>query len=88
MKDTSVIPKGIYCYGVQDGKRVRCPYWSLRDDQPEQHNGYCSFLERGDWEVKIPPDFPPHFPTSCLSLLWDAVKECGINEDYDEDEPE
>lgn len=81
-KDTSVIPKGYYCYD-ENGK---CPYWDLRDDQPNQMNGYCNFLGRGDWEVDIPEDFPPHFPVSCLSLLWDSVKECSENTDFDEDE--
>ena len=40
MKDTSVIPNGIYCYD-ENGK---CPYWSLREDLPEQYNGFCDFL--------------------------------------------
>jgi len=66
MKDKSVIPEGIYCHGVNGV----CPYWSSREDKPEQENGYCSFLEMGDWN-----DEP-------LTLLWDQVKECGINDDW------
>ena len=81
-KDTSVIPKGIYCYD----KNGTCPYWSKHPDHEEQENGYCAFLEYGDWEAEIPDDFPPHFPTSCLSLLWDQVKECGLNKDEENDE--
>ena len=41
----------------------------MKSDQPEQENGYCSYLERGDWEADH------------LSLLWDQCKECGINMD-------
>lgn len=73
-KDTSVIPKGEYCYtggriDSTDGHRKRygiCPYWSRRDDKPEQANGYCSYLEQGDWEE------------NGTQLLWDQVKECGV----------
>lgn len=61
--DKSKIPKGIYCYD-QNGI---CPFWSQRKDVPHQESGYCSFLKIGDWE------------SDHLSLLWDQVKECGIN---------
>lgn len=70
VKDQSVIPAGIYCYD-QNGL---CPYWSSRADKHHQENGYCSFLEVGDWEVK-----------GC-SLLWDQVKECGVNCSWDEED--
>ena len=59
-----VIPKGDYCY---DENGI-CPYWDIKLDKPEQENGYCKYLNRGDWEVDY------------LSLLWDQVKECGVNE--------
>jgi hypothetical protein len=80
MKDISKIPKGPYCYAFlrfEDGKVCTkcCPYWSKREDKPYQENGYCSYLEKGDWEVEIPDDFPNNFPVSCLSLLWDQVKD-------------
>lgn len=73
-KDTSVIPYGQYCYewinfdAIDDeNSKVRlCPYWSQIEDKPLQENGYCSYLGRGD-EI------------GHLSLLWDQVKECGIN---------
>jgi hypothetical protein len=80
-KINTEIPKGIYCYD----ENGLCPHWERREDQPDQMNGYCHYLKRGDWEVEIPDDFPPHFPHSCLSLLWDQVKECFINMDEEND---
>lgn len=76
MKDKSVIPHGHYCYSILEEpnesnnwklKIKTRPYWSLREDKEEGDNGYCSFLESGDWES----------PSG--GLLWDQVKECGIN---------
>jgi hypothetical protein len=73
----SLIPKGLYCYNPleypnkQNGykfKIKRCPYWSINDKQHSQDNGFCSYLNKGDWEE------------NGTSLLWDQVKECGINE--------
>ena len=76
MKDTSVIPKGMYCYTIKDIDHTTgrmsinlCPYWSVRSSKPEQLNGYCHFLKIGDWHE------------NGTTLLWDQVKECGINED-------
>lgn len=45
-----------------------CPYWRVIEGQPEQANGYCDYLERGDFD-------------DGTFLLWDQVKECGINRD-------
>jgi hypothetical protein len=76
-KDTSVIPRGMYCYEILEvlpnggGIKTRtCPYWSFRADMPEQECGYCSYLEHGDWDESIPG----------IGLLWDKCKECGVNE--------
>ena len=66
--DESVIPLGMYCY---DDKI--CPYWSRNEKEDEQNNGYCSFLECGDWEH------------DSMGLLWDQVKECGLNDEIEED---
>jgi len=52
-KDKRRIPAGPYCHSMY-GKGFRpgvCPYWSLRKDKPDQANGYCSYLERGDWDM-------------------------------------
>jgi len=75
-KDISEIPSGMYCYSGtpcgDDPNYELCPYWSAREDKPEQENGYCSFLERGDWSVEG------------LSLLWDQVKECRVKPGIEE----
>ena len=68
------IPPGPYCYtpfGYQNGvyKINPCPYWSKRADKPHQESGYCAYLGYGDWEV------------DGISLLWDQVKECEVNEE-------
>ncbi len=74
-KNINSIPKGMYCYKhtkeLKSGElRIIgvCSYWEIRQDKPYQENGYCSFLEEGDWETDGP-----------LRLLWDMVKECKTN---------
>jgi hypothetical protein len=71
-----LIPKGMYCYSALhvDEKtgvlKIRlCPYWDLKKERPDQVNGYCHLLKKGDWDL------------SGGGLLWDQVKECGINEE-------
>lgn len=76
MKDK--IPKGLYCY---DENGV-CPYWSRNQDYPNQRNGYCSYLKRGDWEVTV--EEWPEMLQSAASLLWDQVKECNENNDLED----
>ena len=75
MKDESKIPVGDYCYdiiSVDDAtgrlKIKKCPYWSMDTNLPKQNNGYCYYLEYGDWEGEF------------VTHLWDKVKECGVNE--------
>lgn len=63
----SKIPKGPYCYD----DRGLCPFWEKRKDKPYQEDGYCHYLNFGDWESET------------FSLLWDQVKECGINDDFE-----
>ena len=100
MLDESVIPKGPYCYTpirtpeVQEDWEKRgifricaCPYWEHYDQkihgplpaeyaefQSTYRGAYCKFLKTGDWE---------HDGTM---LLWDQVKECGINDDWEDEE--
>jgi hypothetical protein len=71
-----IIPEGGYCYSYDlNGNKVICPFWFIFIDKPKQDNGYCSYLNRGDWEN-------PHV----LNLLWDRCKECDVNWSMDEDE--
>lgn len=68
-KNKDLIPNGIYCYSYNKrlGFSQTCPYWYIMIDKPEQENGYCAYMEEGDWENKV------------LSLIWDQCKECGEN---------
>ncbi len=94
-KDTNVIPKGTYCYTYdENGKFQICPYWDTIKDAPEQYNGYCHYLEKGDLDLEQEMDFidekTKEINKGCdlpfpVSLLWDQVKECGINDDIEED---
>lgn len=101
------IPRGPYCYTskgrVDDPtgehsyihRTKVCPYWDKIEDLPEQYNGYCHYLKRGDWErqndyeviftnMKTGEKTPaPEMPIP-VGLLWDQVKECGIKEDWEE----
>jgi hypothetical protein len=77
-KDTSVIPVGSHCYEGDCSKR--CPYWSeIRptkcDEAPpgkrrgQCHPGlaHCAYLGKTDEDI------------GSASLLWDQIKECGVN---------
>jgi len=87
-----VIPKGLYC----DGKNGLCPYWSIVEHKPDMFNGYCSYLRKGDWELSKESEIVD-FKTKKIikskgeesdfsfSLLWDQVKECGINMEDEDD---
>lgn len=84
-----VVPHGPYCYEstgqmvtrtMENGQTVQvpenrvCPHWKWRKDKPYQRNGYCRLLKAGDWQREG------------TFLLWDSVKECGINHHEDDDE--
>ena len=89
-KDTSVIPKGDYCYG----ENGICPYWSTNPDYDEMECGYCSYIEKGDWELNDDKKWrltyakgekvtdselnSAHEIGMYMSLLWDQCKECGV----------
>lgn len=82
----SLVPKGDYCYtlvgltGESPGAmRVKaCPFWDKREEHVQRYgaqgSGYCHYLRQGDWME------------GGTFLLWDRVKECGINySDYEFD---
>lgn len=78
-KDTSCIPEGDYCYTYsKDGNHKVCPYWSLvKPGCPGV--GHCSFLGMSDEDPSL--DFIDDKTGERIGggLLWDQVKECGIN---------
>ena len=72
------IPDGCYCYyWHNDGKHFMsedktgylCPFWDRNHDKENWEDGYCHYLNLGDW---MEDNF---------SLLWDMCKECGINDE-------
>lgn len=83
----TLIPEGPYCYQhtgrteerTFQGKQISvpttiaCPFHKLHGGKPSQRNGYCRLLKAGDWMKH------PHG----TMLLWDGVKECGINPGQD-----
>ena len=74
MSNDDIVPRGLHCYKrVQEGKIKICPYWSIDTTHETQNNGHCSYLNLGDWE------------NPGIGLLWDKVKECNINVEFDED---
>ena len=91
----NVIPHGLYCYSGSRGWG-RCPFWSMDRNRPNQYNGYCSFLGKGDWNLGM-DDVIEHFQPSTgerwkllkrdvpipINLLWDSCKECGINDEME-----
>ena len=64
------IPIGHYCYIPGSKGRNKCIFWDSNSEKSEQLSGYCHYLKSGDWEDKG------------TMLLWDQVKECGINDYY------
>ncbi len=38
-----LIPKGYYCKG--------CPFWFRDKTRLKQESGYCSYLNKGDWDI-------------------------------------
>lgn len=81
------IPKGGYCYKYVKNKTKNCIYYDFDPNRHYQINGYCHWLEMGDWDIektkilvncktgeKTRGDDMP-IP---VSLLWDRCKECGL----------
>lgn len=60
------IPQGCYCYTYET--RKPCPFYSIDKKQHHQSNGVCTAFNIRDSEDH-------------MGLLWDMVKECGVNEE-------
>ena len=76
-----VVPKGDYCYKLKKIKYDKerslpfmqiktCPYWTFDKRYLDEGVGYCKYLKVGDKDE------------NSQGLLWDQVKECGINEQH------
>lgn len=71
------IPHGPYCYfGSRNPSADNykpCGYWEFipAKDEESSPRGHCNYLNKTDEDG------------SC-DLLWDQVKECGINDDYED----
>jgi hypothetical protein len=68
----TAVPEGYRCYGWKEGGFIRsgfldCLFWHLNSNHRKYENGYCSLLEKGDWDFNHDDSF-----------LWDKYKECGI----------
>jgi len=103
-KGESVIPKKTcYCYERLKQRKDnpmrlevigQCPYLDHDPEQPEQYDGYCWFLQKGDWEMNGEKELVNQETGEVMtgdeigipvSLLWDMVKECGIDTKEDEE---
>ncbi len=97
-KDTSIIPKGSYCYSFLSErtkwgmpKTKYCPYRKCKQ-YGEVFVDYCEYLELGDYggvtgedRDKLVSFFGNEEKLNeelKIMLLWDDCKECGENEDY------
>lgn len=77
-----LIPKKTpYCYTptkrLENGYKIRkCPYWKQLKEKDEYGEPicYCRYLKsRSEYEDPG-------------NLIWDMVKECGINDEWEEEE--
>ena len=101
-KGESVIPKGAYCYSntrmsdrkTEEGLPIfdvdRCPYWDSDENRPDQYDGYCWFIEKGDWDLNSEKEWKNQKTGEIqtgdeiglpMGLLWDGCKECGVKDD-------
>ena len=62
------VPRGKYCYDFKDGVKRVCSYWGMDSSKELQQSGFCTLLNIHDWDE-----------LDGVPLLWDKVKECGIN---------
>lgn len=82
----AVIPQGPYCYTIDANRETPgtngaipitlCRHWKRRTDWPRQGDGYCRLLKCGDSTPGRDAEGRPR----ATFLLWDQVKECGIND--------
>ena len=87
--ENNMIPSGMYCYD----KNGICPHFTEKDIGGVKIT-WCSFLENGSAGGITDDDFDKLksylgvtdselFDKYSLDLLWDQVKHCGENEDFE-----
>jgi len=78
------VPNGAYCYTRQGKSKINCPFWSINENYTYQNNGYCSFLDLGDWMRDKRNEWinKKNNEIYHMGLLWDQVKACGINDKF------
>jgi nicotinamide-nucleotide adenylyltransferase len=91
-KDKRLIPYGPYCYSGSRSPNNKsykpCIYWDMVEGDNGESIGYCHFIEKGDNEFyrkipKIKKGEPiTYVDDFSAGLLWDQVKECGINYEF------
>lgn len=94
-KNKKLIPKGWYCYTLEEGQkftnRKPCIYWKY----VSPYNAYCGYLEKDDIELAKAKQFidvkTNNFKRTGKvrvtmkvggSLLFDQCKECNVNMKY------
>jgi hypothetical protein len=92
--DKNKIPYGAYCYG-RGGRNDKCPYWEFVGVKKIYENSKenCEFYSICDNNEKCGTSLGTTCEASVIrcnyldlldeteeTLLWDQVKECGINE--------
>lgn len=75
-KDKSLIPKGLYCYSGD----YKCPYWEIIEGMHKQANGYCHFLEKGDWDLN--KEYGKEVEITTFDKYKNPIKEI-IYDDFD-----
>ena len=91
MKDEKLIPNGIYCYG--------CPYYKyIETIQLFKNNGEicpsrneckeeCGTTDSTSCTIKIIRcEYMDYTDYTEDTLLWDMVKECGVNDEIIEED--
>jgi hypothetical protein len=92
-KDTSVIPKGEYCYDVPTLDRTICPYWQRTDYGMVKCN-YMNLQDLDDWrgndarqEAVAYYGGELEFEKNCyFSYLHDEQKICDVNMDREDED--
>ena len=63
------VPSGLYCYKrIDKTNKVMCPFWSIKEDLPEQENGFCDLLNISDYDRNEEAD-----KNGGLKIIYDGM---------------